>query len=140
MVELARDAVTLAELQSRLFKVEMQQSLRALVLPLILWGAALGIALSAVYVLLVSLAYTMVEFAEWSRALSFLFSGVVGGGVAGAIAWAGWARLRATWSVWERSREELHRNVEWIKQALQQRTPSTGGATRPRQWSDTQQG
>lgn len=126
--ELGHDAVTLAELQTELLQRELRQWLRGAATPAILLASAVIVALGCVPVILLALAYGLVEFSELSQALSLLIAAMVGLAVAGVIAALGWRRLRDNAVTLARSREELQRNVSWIKHVLKHKAnPASAG-------------
>lgn len=128
MAELGHDAVTLAELQTELLQSELRQWLRGAATPAILLVSAVIVILGCVPVILLTLAYGLVEFAELSRALSLLIAATVGLAVAGVAAAIGWRRLRDNSAKLARSREEFQRNIHWIKQVLKHRAnPARAG-------------
>jgi len=133
--ELAHDVATMAELQAELFKTEFQQARRDMVMPLLLLTVAAVVGLGCVPVLLLSLAYALVELAGLSQAVSLLIAALVGllGGAVAAL--LGWRKLRDSSMTWERSREELSRNVTWIKQVLKHKARPAGSECGPRRSS-----
>jgi hypothetical protein len=128
VAELARDAMTLAELQAELLKTELKESLRGFLVPVALVAAALMAALSSTAALLLSFAYVLVEFAGWSTALSLFVASVVGAAAASIAVAVAWRKLRQLSNGLDRSREELRRNMQWIKQALKNRGNLRRGA------------
>lgn len=118
--ELAHDAVTLGELQMELLKADAEDWTQRFVPPVLALAATLGIALGTIPVLLHVLAYGLIEGAGWSHWLSFLVAGVAGLALAGILGTIGWSRLRKSFHVFERSREEMRQNVNWLKHVLSQ--------------------
>jgi hypothetical protein len=142
VTEFAHDVLTLTELQADLFKMELQQFRRAVVLPVALLLTAVVVAFGCVPVVLLCLAYSLVEFAGMSQALSLLIAVLFGATVAVLAAFLGWRRLRSGPLQWERSREEFGRNVAWVKQVLKQKSrpplsdcePMPSGGRRRESW------
>ena len=116
--DLAHDIMELGELQTALLKVDVGQWSRQLTVPLIVLVGAAVLWLGTVPVLLSALAYVLVEFAEWSLALSYLVASLLGLAVGGVGAAFGWLKLRSSVSVFRRSQEEFSHNVRWLKQVL----------------------
>ncbi|TWU27678.1 phage holin family protein [Bythopirellula polymerisocia] len=115
---LARDALDLAELQFKLFKLDSKAASR------ILWGtlilAAIGLALlvAALPLAMLAVAEALIENNGWSRMEAL---GMVSGGgiLASAIAISlGWWKFKECLTAWNRSSEELTRNVDWLKSTL----------------------
>lgn len=115
--KLMHDALTLAELQAELLKVEAQQRLAGAVKPGVLLIAALSLALGCVPVLLLGLAYSLTDIVGLARALSLLIVTVVGLVAAAAGASIAIGRLKKLMD-FSRSYDEFNRNVNWIKQVL----------------------
>lgn len=116
--DFARDLVNLAELQAQLLAVDLKQSARQAAARVGLVAVGLALVLACLPVLLMALAYALIEVASWSHGLSFLVAGVVGLLMGGALALGGLAWLRRTQPSWERSRRELGDNLRWLKQSL----------------------
>lgn len=117
--KLFHDAVTLVELQAELVKIEAQQSLRKTVRPVVLLIAAACLALGCTPVLLLSLAYVLIDAAGLSHGLSLLIAGCAGLIVAVAVIAVAIRRLTHGVIGFSRSIEEFKRNISWMKQALQ---------------------
>lgn len=124
--ELTSDVMSLAQLQLELFTTDCRTGMRGLLTPVVLLlGAGLA-ALGTVPVVLLLLAELLVRVAgfSWLAALSTAaLSGLV---VAVALAIAGWSQVRGVGRVFQRSREELIRNLNWIKHSMHgPETPAT---------------
>lgn len=124
--ELAHDAVTLADLQVELLKTELRNEVGGTVKSVLLLVFAVVVILGCVPVLLMSLAYALVELADFSQALSLLIATLVGLVIAGSLAALGWRKLRNDSITLQRSRDEFSRNVDWIKQVLKHKSNPTG--------------
>ena len=116
--ELLSDAMTLAELQSKLLLVDVKHDLRQLIAPLalivigaLLVLAALPIALSAVALALDS----GTDLQLWAAfAVTFAGAILIAGGMVGGGVWYLLHRL----SFLARSRSEWDQNVRWFKNLL----------------------
>lgn len=122
---LARDAIELAELQVKLFKLDSRDAGRNMRATMILSAIALVLLLACLPVVLLAGAEALVEYSQWSRFESL--SAVAGGslvlcGLLGAI---GWWKLRQGLTSWQRSNEELSRNVAWLKSTLSHKAQAT---------------
>jgi hypothetical protein len=119
--ELFEDISTLIELQFKLFAIDINTTLRRAIAPL---GAAIvGMVLlvSCVPVLLMGLAWLLVEQADWSTGPALLATAGVAA-VLGAVAAAlGGLLLRKSGAALDRSRVELAENIRWIKAAFNRR-------------------
>jgi len=116
--ELTHDIVSLAELQFELFRNDCRKGMKGLLLPVVLLLLAGIVAVGTVPVALMIVAEFLAQAAGLSRAASFSIAALGGFGVAVAMGVAGWSRIRGVARVFERSREELARNMNWIKQSL----------------------
>ena len=125
--ELGHDVVSLAELQLQLLANDCRESARSVVLPgsLILMGATL--AAGCVPVALAGTAELLIHGAGLSPAAAFFSVAAAGAIVAGGIALVGWRALRGALRPFRQSRDELNRNVTWIKNMLR-RPPAAGAA------------
>jgi uncharacterized membrane protein YqjE len=117
--QLARDVVTLAELQTDLLNVELRDWLRSSAAPtLLLSVAAVGFAAASMPLLLLSLAYYLRNSAGLSTAAAMLSASGAGLLVAGICGAAAWRFGHRSASAFARTRVELARNVRWLKQVL----------------------
>jgi len=115
---IAHDVLELAELQTELLKVDARDWVKRLVLPIVLVAVALAAAVGCIPILLLSLARLLYELIDMPFSLALLISGVVGLFIAVVCGLVGWKRLSGSVSVFGRSREELQRNIRWIKRVL----------------------
>jgi hypothetical protein len=121
---LLHDALTLADLQYRLFKADFWRLVGELVVPgaLILMGAVL--LLSCLPIALATIALTIHEAAHFSLAASFGFA-LAGGLILGAaVALAALLWIRRGIKPFERSRAECDLNMAWIKKILKENAAS----------------
>jgi hypothetical protein len=132
MGELTHDIVSLAELQFELFRTDCREGLKGLLVPIALLLLAGGVAAGTVPVVLTFLAESLAQATSLSRATAFSIAALGGIMAAVALAVAGWCRLRRVGRVFEHSREELTRNMTWIKHALKRSPPSEGPLSRDR--------
>jgi uncharacterized membrane protein YqjE len=121
--ELTHDIVSLAELQLELFTVDCREGLRRILIPVALLLFAGCVATGTVPIALILVAELLVQAAGLSRAAAFLIAATSGFIVALAIGVVGWSYLRGILRVFDRSREELTRNMTWIKHALKRSEP-----------------
>jgi len=120
---LAHDVVALAELQLQLFRADGQEMARQAASKLILAAAGVVIAASSLPLLMVGLAYALVELAGfpiWGAMLSSAVIGIIIGAIAVIV---GIKRLQPLSGIWQRSTGELRENVEFLKETLKRPTP-----------------
>ena len=115
---LTHDIVSLAELQYELFRNDCRQGLRGLLVPVALLLSAGLVAAGTAPVALIVIAEFLSQAAGLSRAAAFAIAALGGSIAAVALGVVGWSHLRRVGGVFERSREEFSRNMNWIKQAL----------------------
>lgn len=123
MAELTSDVMSLAQLQFELFTTDCRTGMRGLLTPVVLLLGAGIAAFGTVPVGLLLMVELLVQGAGLSRvaALSIaVLSGLLMAVVLGAV---GWSVSRGVGRVFKRSREELIRNLAWIKHALRGAEP-----------------
>jgi hypothetical protein len=114
----ARDIVSLAELQSRLLSLDLKQVVRQAAVPAALAGTALAVLLGSVPIMLMTIAYALVDVAGWSRWAAFLLATVIGLILGSGLAAGAYAIFRNSFNALDRSRKELADNLRWLKEAL----------------------
>lgn len=124
MGDLTRDVVSLAELQFELFSNDCRRGLKGLLTPFTLLLLAGIVAAGTAPVALICLAEVLAQAAGLSRAAALSITALGGFVAAVALGVVGWHRIRGMGRVFERSREELTRNMTWIKDALKRPAPS----------------
>jgi hypothetical protein len=123
MGELTHDVVSLVELQFELFRSDCRDGLKGLLLPIGLLLFAGLVTLGTVPLGLLLLAEILVQVAGLSRASALsiaTFSGIL---TAAVLVIVGWFYLHRAERLFEHSREELTRNMTWIKRALKRPVP-----------------
>jgi hypothetical protein len=116
--ELTSDVMSLAQLQLELFTTDCRTGMRGLLTPVVLLlGAGLA-ALGTVPVVLLLLAETLVRVAGFSQLAALSTAALSGVFVAIVLGIVGWSQVRGVGRVFQRSREELIRNLNWIKHSL----------------------
>ncbi|MBA3314216.1 MAG: phage holin family protein [Planctomycetota bacterium] len=115
---LVHDVLTLAELQFKLLGVDAKAASGRAIMPTALIGAAAVFAASALPLLLLALAQLLRDQADWPPALATLTAVVVGLVVAGVLGFLGYRGLRHCLDPLARSRDELNRNITWLKSTL----------------------
>jgi Putative Actinobacterial Holin-X, holin superfamily III len=129
--ELLADALTLAELQSKLLVVDVQDDLRKLIAPLavLITGAVVG--LSCLPVALVTIALGLVAGAGLAPWLAFLISLGIGAAVAAGLVLGGVFYLKRGLTFLERSRTEWEQNVRWFKSLVRRLGSSSNRSVHP---------
>ena len=119
---LVRDTVELAALQLQLFAADGREMARKSAPPGLTVVAGATIAMSALPMLLVGLAYALVELAGFPVWVAMLSSAVVGFLIGGVAVIVGLRWLRPQLEIWRRSADELKENVEFLKGSLNRTT------------------
>lgn len=115
---LARDVVTLVELQASLLRVESREWISRCAVPALILGVVAAIALLAsLPVLLMAAAYGLVA-AGMTLPWALLTAGGGGLALSAMCAALAWWRLSRSRGAFARFRLELNRNLDWIKQIL----------------------
>ena len=125
---LVRDAVELAELPLQLFAADGREMARKSTPPLLMIVAGLVIAISGLPLLMVGLAYALVELVGFPVWLAMLSSAVTGMVIGGAAVLVGIRWLRPQLEIRRRSAGELKENVDFLKGSLSRPTPDDEGS------------
>ena len=119
VTHLARDFVTLAELQANLLQVESRTWLKRSALPALIFGMLAAITvLASLPVMLLSFAYWLREAANLSLPLALLAAGGAGLLLAIIFALVAFSRIRRGRNAFTQFKLELSRNMSWLKQIL----------------------
>lgn len=109
--DVAVDAGRLLELQIRLFEAECLQSGKKLVQPVAIMAATVVLSIAAVVVVLLALGSGLHELAGWPMSVCWLLAAVVGFATTGGAAWYALNLLKTPRISFEKSKEELMRNI-----------------------------
>jgi lysylphosphatidylglycerol synthetase-like protein (DUF2156 family) len=115
---LAHDTIELAELQAQLLVLDVKTATLEARTSLGLIVVAVCLLLGCIPVALFALAELFVAQFEWSRPVAFTVSAVVGLLLSGGAVGVAWSRFQVGLESLKRSREELQRNLNWIKSNL----------------------
>jgi hypothetical protein len=137
VTSLAHDAIELAELQAKLLKLDAQAAARNGGMSIALLVIGVCLLLGCVPVALIALAEVFAGQLGWSRAAAFAASATVGLLLSAGIGAAAWLRVKSALSALQRSRDELNRNITWIKNNLKRGKPGHPPASpAPRSYSE----
>ena len=118
VMEFASDCTTLAELQAKLAVEDLKASIGQAIWPAVAFGVGAVLALASLPVLLLGLGELLVQFADWPRAYAFLTIAGIGLVLGGLLIFFLGLRVTSSFGSFQRSLEELSRNVSWIKTVL----------------------
>jgi hypothetical protein len=124
--ELLHDITTLAELQGKLFVVDVQDGVSKLVISVVLVAVGAIIALGCVPIALAAIAIAIFEYARLPLAASFGISLLIGLVLAAALTIPALYAIKKGLWMFERSRDEWRKNMQWAKEAM--RRMSQGGS------------
>jgi hypothetical protein len=123
MGDLTHDMVSLAELQFELVRNDYRAGMKGLLTPVVLLLGAGIVALGTAPIALLLMAEILIQIAGLSRTSAFSIAAASGLTTAVALGLVGWSQLRGVGRVFQRSREEWIRNLNWIKLALKRSPP-----------------
>jgi uncharacterized membrane protein YqjE len=116
--ELGSDIATLAELQAKLTVLDLKESTHRAVVPLGLVLAGLAVALGCIPVGLLGIAWLIAYALSIHQGWAMLLTAAVALVVGLVVAVVAGRRLGGSFETFQRSREELTRNIAWIKTVL----------------------
>jgi uncharacterized membrane protein YqjE len=119
--DLTHDVIELSELQLQLLALDVKQSAAKARLSLILAVAGVCVLLGTIPVALLTIAALLVDQLQWSYAAAAAVATLIGLVVSGIVLGIAWAYIKKGLVSLERSRDELRRNVAWIKSTLRTR-------------------
>ncbi len=124
IAEFGHDLTTLAELQAKLAVHDMQESARKVAVPAVVLAVATVLILSSVPVVLIGIAWLIAPLLKSSFGLvnpqgwALVIVALVTMLLAGILALFFGSRASHSFESFQRSREELTRNLNWIKTVL----------------------
>lgn len=114
----ASDVFALTELQWQLVIADAREFASRATVPTLLMIGGLALGLACTPIALVTAALGLVHFLEFSHFTAFLIV-VAAGAICGLLMCIiGWKQLRQRAAVLQRSRDELMRNLLWIKRVI----------------------
>jgi uncharacterized membrane protein YqjE len=113
--DFAENVATLLELQAQLAMLDLKECIARATLPLIFVAIGLALMLASLPVILGGLALVLATALNIGIGAALLLTGLVVLVVSGLIAYTAWLRSRPGFDSFRRSREELVRNLSWIR-------------------------
>lgn len=118
---IARSVIELTELQVALLRIDSRVALERIIRTIALAVAGSSLVIAAIPIALLALAEWIHTAMGWTMALSELGAAGVGIVVAIVVLLAARGSFRTSLNSFERSTQELSRNVEWLKSSLADR-------------------
>ncbi len=118
ITELGNDVATLAELQAKLAALDFKESVEHAVLPLGVVAAGLAVLLGGIPVLLLGVATLLASWWKINEGWTLVLVALVVILLAGAAVVVAGMKLPRRFQSFRRSREELFRNLSWIRTVL----------------------
>jgi hypothetical protein len=116
--DFAHDILTLAELQAQLLIADLQEGNQSARIPCILLLSGTMFGMAGASIALVAVALFIIETYQVSYPIGFLIAATVGAILSGTLVAIGLHGLRKCFQVLHRSRTELTRNLNWMKNLL----------------------
>ena len=121
---LAHDVIELGELQAQLFVHDVKSTGQKTRTSLLLGVIGACVLLGSVPVLLLALGQLIAEQTGWPLSGGFAIAAIVGIAASAAFLAVAWNRLSVGLNSMQRSRDELNRNIAWIKSSLRSQSSS----------------
>jgi hypothetical protein len=118
IADFGNDIATLAELQAKLTALDARDCAARAATPVIILGAGVALALGSLPVILIGLADVIAANTKLSSGTAQLIVGLVALVVAGVGGYFGLKGTIRSLDSFRRSREELIRNLSWIRTVL----------------------
>jgi len=122
--ELSHDVIELAELQAKLLAYDVQKTSQNAKIAIALCLIGVCVLLGCIPVVLITIAEVLIATTDLSAAPSYAIATLIGLAVAGGTLAYGLIRFKKGVVALDRSREELHRNIGWLKSTLRNRGQS----------------
>jgi uncharacterized membrane protein YqjE len=115
--DLARDVGELLELEGKLLLADIQSAKKRFISGVVMAVGAIVIALAALPLFLASIAWALVEFAQWSAAGAFALVSLVAIAGAAATIYFAWKKIADCGNAFSRSKTEWAANIRCIGNA-----------------------
>jgi uncharacterized membrane protein YqjE len=119
--DLTHDVIELTELQTQLFALDAKYSMEKARACLIMGVVGAAMLLGTIPVALLTIAALVVEQLEWSYAAGAAVATLIGLVVTGVVMGIAYSYVKNGLVSFERSRDELRRNIAWLKSTLRTR-------------------
>jgi hypothetical protein len=123
---LAHDVIEMGELQAKLFALDVKCTAQRTRTSLLLSVIGICLLLGSVPVALFAVAEVFHEQLGWSQAAGFAAAALIGIAISAGLLATALSRFNSGMVSIERSRDELNRNIAWIKSSLRNQQPAVG--------------
>jgi uncharacterized membrane protein len=123
MNDIGHRLVTLLELQTELFRIDLRNGVKRLVAAFLLLCAVVLAGIASACILLILIAEFLADLGL-VRSAAFGIAALIGLAVTVAAAFVAFASLRASLRAFDGSREECLRTIRWVKNTLKHPTPN----------------
>jgi hypothetical protein len=124
---LTHDVIELAELQGQLFALAVKHTTKNVESALVMTVVGACLLIGAVHVGLIALAEFLIAEFGWTKTSGYGVATLIGVVISLGVLGVAWAQLRSGFGALNRSREELKRNIAWIKSNLRSRATANSG-------------
>ena len=118
--ELGGDIASLVELQAKLTAIDLKEATTRATLPTTTLVVAGTVLIATLPVLMIGIAFLLASAFAISQGTALLITGLVFALIAAVVAWLATVQVLKSLESFRRSREELTRNVSWIRTVLAQ--------------------
>ena len=118
IADFGNDVTTLMELQAKLTALDAKECIAHATFPLYVIGFAMVVVLAAVPVVLLGVAYLLAMALNIAPGWAMLLTGLLALAVAGLVGFLSVKEITRSLEPLRRSREELFRNLAWIRTVL----------------------
>jgi cytochrome bd-type quinol oxidase subunit 1 len=116
--DFTHDVLTLTELQAQLLAADLQECRQRVLIPTVLLLSGVAVSLACFPIALTALAMFLIQSLQISSATGFLLAFIVGAVLGILMTVVGWYQVGRRMAVLQRSKQELVRNLRWIKKVL----------------------
>jgi uncharacterized membrane protein YqjE len=118
IAEFGNDMATLVELQAKLALIDLKQATAKAILPIAFSVIGLALVLASLPVILLGVALLLAALLHISEGWAMLLTGAPVLVISGVVVAIAGMRVRNSFDSFQRSRDELVRNLSWIRTVL----------------------
>ena len=118
--DLGGDVASLVELQAKLTAIDLKETIDKATYPTVTLAVAAVVLIGAIPVMFIGLAFVLAIALSISQGASLLIVGVTFALIGGVIGWIAMMKVLQSLQSFRRSREELIRNIAWVRTVIAQ--------------------